>query len=252
MQDERLRAVLAHQRYPLLFATLGGSYLYGFPSPDSDYDLRGAHILPLREVIGLREPKDTIKHTAIYEGTEVDLVTYDIYKFFKLLLGKNGSALEAVYSPLVIHAAPEHEELKALVKGCLTRYYAYHYLGFANNQIKQARKQELLQVKSVLSIYRALLTGLHLLRTGEIETNLWRLNDIFRLPYIPELIARKQAASEKAELEDKATDLHMAEWRRLLSELEHSVESSVLPTAPSARAIENLNDLLIRLRLQTV
>ncbi len=32
--------IVAAQPYPLLFATIGGAHLYGFPSPDSDYDLR--------------------------------------------------------------------------------------------------------------------------------------------------------------------------------------------------------------------
>jgi uncharacterized protein len=42
-----LDEVAAAQPYPLAFATVSGAHLYGFPSPDSDYDLRGAHILPL-------------------------------------------------------------------------------------------------------------------------------------------------------------------------------------------------------------
>ena len=38
--DPRLHRIVAVQPYPLLFATI-----YGFPSPDSDYDLRGAQVL---------------------------------------------------------------------------------------------------------------------------------------------------------------------------------------------------------------
>ncbi len=40
--DPRLHRIVAAQPYPLLFATISGAHLYGFPSPDSDYDLRGA------------------------------------------------------------------------------------------------------------------------------------------------------------------------------------------------------------------
>ena len=35
--------------WPCLFATVSGAHLYGFPSPDSDWDLRGCHLLPARE-----------------------------------------------------------------------------------------------------------------------------------------------------------------------------------------------------------
>jgi predicted nucleotidyltransferase len=44
---EFLKAELSEQPYPLLFATVSGAHLYGFPSPDSDYDIRGVHVLPV-------------------------------------------------------------------------------------------------------------------------------------------------------------------------------------------------------------
>jgi len=40
-------------------------------------------------------------------------------------------------------------------------------------------------------VYRVLLTGIHLMRTGEVEANLVTLNEEFRLPYLAELVARK-------------------------------------------------------------
>ena len=42
--DPRLHRIVAAQPYPLLFATISGAHLYGFPSPDSDFDLRGADV----------------------------------------------------------------------------------------------------------------------------------------------------------------------------------------------------------------
>ncbi|WP_069802648.1 nucleotidyltransferase domain-containing protein [Thermogemmatispora onikobensis] len=251
-QLERLRATLARQRYPLLFITLSGSHLYGFASPDSDYDLRGAHILPLHEVIGLHEGAETLEQHSNDDGAEVDLVTYDVRKCFRLLLDKNGNILEAIYSPLVLHTTPEHEELKALAMRCVTRYYAYHYLGFARSCLKQASHKQPPSIKLVLSIYRIILTGLHLVRTGELEANLKRLNEVFRFSSVADLITRKQAGGEKAQLEEGAVALYEEEWRRLLGDLEQSVESSVLPVKPDAQAQAGLNDLLIRLRLQTV
>ena len=57
--DPRLNNIVAAQPYPLLFATISGALLYGFPSPDSDYDLRGAHVLPLDAVVGLEVRDET-------------------------------------------------------------------------------------------------------------------------------------------------------------------------------------------------
>lgn len=252
MQDARLQSVLSEQHYPLLFVTLSGSHLYGFASPDSDYDLRGVHILPVREVIGLQEGKETIDFIRMYDGLEIDLATHDVRKFFKLLLGKNGNVLECIYSPLVVVTSPEHEELKVLAMRCVTRYYAYHYLGFANSQIKLYRKEHPHRIKPLLYIYRVILTGLHLMRTGQLEPNLVHLNETFNLSYIPELIARKQAGAEHSLLEDADLDFHEAEVMRLLGELEGSLESSVLPREPDPQVYDALNSLLIRLRLKSV
>jgi predicted nucleotidyltransferase len=44
--DPRVHNIVAAQPYPLLFATISRAHLYGFPSPDSDYDLRGKQVLP--------------------------------------------------------------------------------------------------------------------------------------------------------------------------------------------------------------
>ena len=57
--------IVAAQPYPLLFATNSGAHLYGFPSPDSDYDLRGAHVLPLDAVVGLEVRDETVQQEMI-------------------------------------------------------------------------------------------------------------------------------------------------------------------------------------------
>ncbi|NEO62586.1 MAG: nucleotidyltransferase, partial [Moorea sp. SIO4G2] len=209
--NQKLLSVISTQPHPLLFATLSGAHLYGFPSPDSDYDFRGSHILPVQKVIGLEPGPETIEVSEIRDSIELDLVTHDIKKFFEMLLKKNGYVLEQLYSPLVIHTTAEHEELKAIAKQCITRYHAHHYLGFSRTQWKLFQKMSPFRVKPLLYVYRVLLTGIHLMKTGEIETNLVKLNEVFQLPYIPDLIARKLAGAEKSVLEDTNLNFHEGE-----------------------------------------
>ena len=133
-------AVRQH-KYKLVFATVSGAHLYGFPSPDSDYDLRGVHVLPVESVIGLYPAQETIENSDFREGIELDLVTHDARKFFKLMLKKNGYVLEQLYSPLVLHSSEAHEELKAIGKNCITRHHDHHYRGFASNQWKLFLKE---------------------------------------------------------------------------------------------------------------
>src|SRR5687768_18444486 len=117
--QERLQQVVREQPYPLIFVTISGAHLYGFPSPDSDYDLRGVHVLPVRDVIGLLPARETVESSGIRDGLEIDLVTHDLKKFIGLMLKKNGYVLEQLLSPLVVRASAAHEQLKALAGRCV-------------------------------------------------------------------------------------------------------------------------------------
>src|SRR5437868_7596045 len=149
--DPRLHRIVAAQPYPLLFATISGAHLYGFPSPDSDYDLRGAHVLPLDAVVGLEVRDETVQDERVIDGLEMDIVSHDVKKFFGLLLKKNGYVLEQLYSPLIVHTTPEHAELKEICcphpqplsrrmgegdHGVITRHHSHHYFGFSESHWK--------------------------------------------------------------------------------------------------------------------
>ena len=246
MNDERLRQHVAEHPFPLMFATISGAHLYGFPSEDSDFDLRGAHILPLDDVIGLKSARETIEKSGLNDGMELDLVTHDIKKFMALLLKKNGYVLEQVLSPLIVHTSAEHEELKAIASQCVTRHHAHHYLGFAASQWKLFRKEERPRVKPLLYVYRVLLTGIHLMRTGQVEANLNVLNHEFNLPYLPELLDAKINGAEKQELDHADIEFHEREFDRLTKQLEDARAASRLPDRPVGT--NALNDLLVRVR----
>jgi predicted nucleotidyltransferase len=248
MIDPRVQRQVDLHPYPLLFATISGAHLYGFPSPDSDYDLRGVHLLPLRDVVGLQSGEETVEKSGIHDGLEIDLVTHDAKKFFGLMLKKNGYVMEQLLSPLIVHTTPEHEELKAIAPSCLTKHHAHHYLGFAQTQWKLFHKEEPPRVKPLLYVYRVLLTGIHLMRTGEVEANLIRLNESAKLSYIPDLIDRKVEGPEKGRLESADLAFHEREFERLVKELEEAFERSSLPEGASGSAA--MNDLLVRIRLK--
>ena len=262
--DPRLHRIVAAQPYPLLFATISGAHLYGFQSPDSDFDLRGAHVLPLEKVVGLDVRDETVQDSRVIEGLEMDIVSHDVRKFFRLLLTKNGYVLEQLYSPLIVHTTPEHDELKAVcafkpgtddsipfpdASGVITKHHSHHYFGFAETQWKLFLKGAPRRVKPLLYVYRVLLTGIHLMRTGSVEANLVTLNESFRLPYIAELVTCKQAGPEKSSLGDTDVLFHESEYQRLRCELQTAHEASSLPELPSEETRVALDELLVHVRL---
>lgn len=245
---EKLQSIATQHPYPLIFATISGAHLYGFPSVDSDYDLRGVHVLPIREVVGLKTGQETIQVEEFRDDLELDLVTHDAKKFFNLMLKKNGYVLEQLFSPLIVQTSPEHEELKSIGKNCITKFHAHHYLGFAKTEWKLFQKENPHRVKPLLYIFRVLLTGIYLMQTGQIEANLSKLNEVFKLSYIRELVERKINGKEKGILPEANLGFFGREYERLVVELEDAMEKSTLPEKPTAK--DDLNDLLIRLRLK--
>lgn len=248
----QLQSIVEAQPWPLVFATISGAHLYGFPSPDSDFDLRGTHVLPVPQVVGLDEPQETLEDSRVLEGLEMDIVSHDARKFFRLLLRKNGYVLEQVLSPLVVLTTPEHDELKSLARQCVTRYHAHHYLGFADTQWKLFITEELPRVKPLLYLYRVLLTGIHLMRSGEVEANLETLLGEYPQPGVSDLIERKRTGKEKETLTPSESAGHETAKLRLESLLREERDRSRLRELPDGAVREGLNDLLIRLRLRGI
>lgn len=246
MQHEHLvKNLLDEQPYPLLFTVISGAHLFGFPSSDSDIDIRGVHILPLEQVVSLKMPKDTVNLDRVMDGIELDLTTHDIKKCFELLLKKSGNTVEQIFSPLVIHSTPEHEELKAIVPQTLTVHHAHHYFGFSQRKWHDFLNKK--TAKALLYVYRVLLTGIHLMSTHQVQSNLVMLNETYKLPYIDDLIERKMTHAEKGVLPDVDLEFYKREYETLTQRLEEARDNSYLPQHPDGK--DALSDLLVRIRL---
>lgn len=243
-----LSSVVAEQPHPVIFATVSGAHLYGFPSRDSDVDLRGVHLLPVEALIGLHEPEETRSRMWDRDGVEMDLVTHDLRKFVRLMLRRNGYVLEQLLSPLVAHTTDLHAELVALAPGVLTIQHAHHYRGFATTQWRLFEKTG--ELKPLLYTFRVLLTGIHLMRTGEVVAHLPTLLDVVKEApaYGPELIAAK-ADAEHGPFTGVDRDRVGADVEALHGVLDAAQGASALPGAPAAAAYDALHAVVVRARL---
>ena len=242
---EALEGVCGEFPHPLVFATLSGTHLYGFASPDSDYDVRGCHTLPTEAVVGLEDPNETEERIAVEGGIEIDLVSHDLRKFCRLLLRRNGYVLEQLLSPHIVQTSSTHDELKSLAPRIATRHHAHHYLGFARSQWRMFEQEP--TVRAVLYVYRVLLTGIYLMESGEIQAHLPTLLEEYPQSSVAELIAAKTSGAEKMSLPGADVHHHATSFQRLLGYLEEARDRSSLPATSNAQA--ELNDLLVRSRI---
>ncbi len=239
-------AELGRRELPgVLFLTVSGAHLYGFPSADSDVDLRGCFAAPLEDLIGLRLPPETAERKLDLDGREVELVAHEVGKYLRLMCKHNGYILEQVFSPLVVCGQDFLDRLRPLARRCLTRNCYHHYRGFLQSRLQLLEREEPKKAKSLLYAYRVVMTGVHLLETGEVESNLPALNRRFGLAFLDDLIRRKQAG-ERAGLADLDWAFHEAELGRWEDRLGQAFAASKLPEEPPR---DEAHRFLIELRL---
>jgi predicted nucleotidyltransferase len=218
-----------------LVVYLSGAHAYGFPSPDSDLDLKCIHVAPTAALVGLAPDEGGAEILRVIDGVEIDYGSNEVGAALRGAIKGNGNFLERILGELVI--AADDARLAALrprVQAALSRRAQRHYLGFATSQRRLAEESP--TAKRVLYVLRTAATGLHLLRTGELVTDLRRLLDELDLDAARELIAIKQAG-EQTPLDAAQLARWRGEMTRLMSALAAADATSVLPAEPSDDAV---------------
>ena len=129
----RLDGIEAANGVRVILAVESGSRAWGFPSPDSDYDVRFLYVRPAADYLRLDPVKDVIE-TPI-EG-DWDVNGWDLRKALLQLRRGNAVVVEWLNSPLVYReAGPVAESLRQISRrhaslGAAVR----HYYGLLNGQ----------------------------------------------------------------------------------------------------------------------
>jgi hypothetical protein len=130
--DRRLEAIKASEGVQLLMAVESGSRAWGFPSPDSDYDVRFVYLRKRDWYLTLNPGRDVVERPIV---DEIDLNGWDIRKALALLLKSNAVISEWIESP--IRYCEDHSivgTLRSLADDVLDgRALAFHYANQGRN-----------------------------------------------------------------------------------------------------------------------
>jgi predicted nucleotidyltransferase len=224
---------------------MSGAHAYGFPSPDSDLDLKCIHIAPTAKLVGFAPVNPTYDRAEIIEEVEIDYTSNELGVALSGVLGGNGNFVERVLGSSVLGGAPELESLRPLVRAVLSRRYHRHYRGFSSGQKKALAETP--TVKKLLYVLRTALTGAHLLRTGELVTDLQVLAPKYGLADVSPLIERKRAGERIA-----AGNEVLEEWAPRVDEalagIDRARDESPLPEDPPETAVSALEEWLVAVR----
>ena len=235
----------AHRRH--LLVSLSGAHAYGFPSPDSDLDLKAVHVDPTERFLGFPAAPRSAERLEVVEGVEVDYSSNELGQVLRGVLAGNGNYVERFLSGYLVSWMPEAEVLSSLVRASLSRRLLRHYLGFATQQHQEWERGGRASAKKLLYVLRTALTGVHVLREGEIVTDLTRLLDRYGLAEATALVDQKRRG-ERAELPAVLREAWAQQIGQVFTLLQRAAEESPLPVeSPNADAVERW---LVDARLQ--
>ena len=223
------------QRRSHLVIALSGSHAYGFPSPDSDLDLKSIHIEATARVLGLDTGAAHADRMEVLDGIEIDYTSNELKPALLGVLQGNGNYIERILGALLPHTTPELAELKPLVQRSLSRRLFRHYLGFGTSQLKAFHAERAGSAKKLLYVLRTALTGAHALRTGEMVIDLRDLIDEYGFSDARALIDEKRAG-ERTVLPAEVGERWSAEVKRAFDVLESAYRASPLPEEPQGAA----------------
>ncbi|MEL7265417.1 MAG: nucleotidyltransferase domain-containing protein [Planctomycetota bacterium] len=225
-------ALMSHGLFDrVIYRCVIGSRAYGLEQEDSDTDRRGIY-LPTANL-----------HWSLYgvpeqlENDETQEVYWELQKFLTMALKANPNILECLHSPIVETITPLGEALLSIRDVFLSKLVFQTYGGYVASQFKKIqtdiRNQNRVKWKHVMHLIRLLLSGIHVLKTGEVVVHVGEHRDAL------------------LEIRNGAMEFHDADrWRQSLQvEFEKAFESTALPDRPD---YERVNAFLIDARQSAI
>lgn len=135
-----LKEIEAQYKVEILYACETGSPAWGFPSPDSDYDIRFIYKHSRDWYLSLSIQKDTIE---VMDG-DLDITGWDLRKCLKLLKKSNVPLIERFQSPIEYYAK---DGFKNEFKNLIQHYYSpiasfYHHYSLASKFWEELKEKE--------------------------------------------------------------------------------------------------------------
>ena len=142
----------------ILYACESGSRAWGFPSPDSDFDVRFIYCHPAEWYLTLDEGPDTLNFPV---DDELDLAGWELRKALRLLRGSNASLFEWLQSPIVYHEALDFRARLAPLLPATFNLKAglHHYLGQLRRGVEEDLAGDEVRLKRLFYALRSALAA---------------------------------------------------------------------------------------------
>jgi predicted nucleotidyltransferase len=154
--QQKIKELEQSHQVKILYACESGSRAWGFPSPDSDFDVRFIYTRHKDSYLSITEQRDVIDPPV---DEELDVSGWDIRKGLQLFLKSNAPLYEWLKSPIVYQ---EETDFRQTLTGLMEKYFSprsgcHHYLSMAHNTFTNELEGETVKVKKYFYVLRPLL-----------------------------------------------------------------------------------------------
>ena len=204
VMEKEIKLKLHHiekaQGIQILFACETGSRAWGFPSPDSDYDVRFIYKHEMPWYLSIRDRKDTYEEVI---SDDLDITGWEFQKCLHLLWKSNAALLERIQSPIVYHDNPDFiYAINTFAKDCFSPIAGmHHYLSMAKKYWEICQAPGPVKLKSYCYAIRTAIASLWIKETQQIPAIV--MADMFEVvsdevrQAVEELVVLKATKPEK-------------------------------------------------------
>jgi len=237
-----LQQIAREYKVKILYACETGSRAWGFPSPDSDYDIRFLYMHERDWYLSLSERKDTIEFML---NEELDITGWDLKKSLMLLKKSNAPVIERFQSPVEYYTV---DGFKDSFKNLVEEYYSpvavfYHHHSLAKKFWESLNDQKEVKLKQYFYFIRSILSCNWILKNKTVVPmhidGLMQLIDKTKQDDLRRLIELKATVGEKY-LHERDEVFH--NW---LEELWNKVDELKNSFEVSSTSYNSLNDFFI-------
>lgn len=153
-----LKSLEKNENITILYACESGSRAWGFPSTDSDYDVRFTYIRPIEWYLRVDYEfcRDVVEQPI---NDLLDINGWDLKKALKLMRKSNPALIEWFNSPIIYY---KNDRFTEDFQKLITAHYSprscfYHYSHMANGNFREFLQHDTVRIKKYFYVLRPVL-----------------------------------------------------------------------------------------------
>lgn len=238
-----VREIEFKENIKILYACESGSRAWGFPSLDSDYDIRFIYQRRMSDYLSVFTLEEDLKYPIV---DDLDIYGWDIRKVLKLLYKSNCTLYEWIQSPICYgdFSVFKNAFIPLLENAPNLRAHMHHYLGLFQGKMIGLEPSSI-TLKTFLYMMRSLLSALWI----ETYRSYAPMEMRALIPLLPAILINKMESiiMLKASVREDFVFSLDKEWSSYMNKTFQKLKATVAIIPATKISVDPINDYFINL-----